>query len=48
VNIVVESFRVTRTLAVNFLNNRIFHNHASDTPINSSGVQITGRVYPGV
>lgn len=45
-NVIVKPLRVIRAVPVDFLNNRVFHNHASDTPINSSGAQITGRACP--
>jgi hypothetical protein len=43
VNVIIESLRVICAVAVDFTNNRIFHNYGSDIPINSSGVQMTGR-----
>ena len=46
VNVVVKPLGVICAVAVDCPNNRIFHNHASDIPINSSGVQMTGRAYP--
>ena len=46
VNVVVKALGVFSAVAVDFLNNRVFHNHTYDIPINSSGVQMTGSVYP--
>ena len=45
-NVIIETLGILRALPVDFLNNRILHNRTSDIPINSSGVQITGRTYP--
>ena len=46
VNVVVKPLRVRGALAMDFLNDRVLHNHVAYSPINSSGVQMTGGLYP--